>query len=192
MPSRFGISINAVGGRNKFVSVQMPSWMKIRLKPTVETNLKLVLDFLRQAALRLQKKGVDQWQNWIDPAAEDLAWIKEGFESKEFFLVVNEKEEVLGAIRIMSKDLLYWGEQAEEALYIHSLIILEKYAGQGIGKQVIEQVRNQANALGYPWLRLDCNSANPALCRYYESQGFLQVGIREFEDFSCNLYQRST
>ncbi len=164
--------------------------MKIRLKPTVETNLKLVLDFLRQAALRLKKKGVDQWQNWMDPVEEDLAWIKEGFESKEFFLVINEKGEVLGFIRIMSKDLLYWGEQEEEALYIHSLVILEKYAGQRIGKQVIEQVRHQAKELGYSWLRLDCNSANPALCSYYETQGFLQVGIREFEDFSCNLYQK--
>ena len=168
----------------------MPSWMIIRLKPAVGTNLKLVLDFLRQAALRLQKKGVYQWQNWMDPSVEDLTWIKEGFESKEFFLVVNEKEEVLGAIRIMSKDFLYWGEQKEEALYIHSLIILEKYSGQGIGQQVIEQIRNQAKALGYPWLRLDCNSANPVLCSYYEAQGFLQVGIREFEDFSFNLYQK--
>ena len=164
--------------------------MNIQLNQAQGEELDLVLRFLRQAALRLQKKGVDQWQNWLDPAMEDLAWIKEGFESKEFFLVINEKEEVLGAIRIMSKDLLYWGEQAEEALYIHSLIILEKYAGQGIGKQVIEQVRNQAKALGYPWLRLDCNSANPALCSYYETQGFLQVGIRKFEDFSCNLYQK--
>ena len=168
----------------------MPIWMKIRLKPAVGTNLKLVLDFLRQSALRLQKKGVDQWQNWLNPSEEDLTWIKKGFESKEFFLVVNEKEEVLGAIRIMSKDFLYWGEQKEEALYIHSLIILEKYSGQGIGQQVIEQIRNQAKALGYPWLRLDCNSANPVLCSYYEAQGFVQVGIREFEDFSCNLYQR--
>ena len=64
----------------------MPSWMKIRLKPAVGTNLKLVLDFLRQSALRLQKKGVDQWQNWLNPSEEDLTWIKKGFESKEFFL----------------------------------------------------------------------------------------------------------
>ena len=36
---------------------------------------------------------------------------------------------------------------------------------------------------------LDCNAGNPALCDYYEKQGFKQVGVRVFEDFSCNLDQ---
>jgi RimJ/RimL family protein N-acetyltransferase len=163
--------------------------MEIRLSPADQNDFSLVLGLLKEAALRLQRKGLDQWQNWLEPSGEDKSWIQEGFDAKEFFLIINELNQVLGTVRVMSEDLLYWGKQEEQGLYIHSLTVSEKYAGQGIGQAVISKVKQQAYILGYGKLRLDCNSANPALCRYYENQGFSQVGVREFEDFSCNLYE---
>ena len=163
--------------------------MDIRLIPARQGDFSLVLELLNKAALRLQRKGLNQWQNWLNPTKDDIAWIQEGFEVQEFFFIKNE-EEVLGVIRIMNEDLLYWGKQVEKALYIHSLTILSKYAGKGIGQAVIGQVGELASSKGCKWLRLDCNAENPALCNYYEQQGFKQLGVRVFEEFSCNLYQR--
>lgn len=164
--------------------------MHVHLVPAAPTAEPQVLDLLKQAAIRLQRKGLSQWQNWLEPSPSDLEWIKEGFAAKEFYFIQNTDNEILGAIRILTEDLLYWGEQAEQALYIHSLTVLGKYAGQGIGQGIIDQVADQAAQSGCKWLRLDCNAGNSALCDYYEKQGFKQVGVRVFDDFSCNLYQR--
>ena len=164
--------------------------MHVHLVPADPTAEPEVLDLLKQAAIRLQGKGLSQWQNWLEPSPSDLDWIKEGFAAKEFYFIQNTDNEILGAIRILTEDLLYWGEQAEKALYIHSLTVLGKYAGQGIGQGIIDQVADQAAQSGCKWLRLDCNAGNPVLCDYYEKQGFKQVGVRVFDDFSCNLYQR--
>lgn len=164
--------------------------MEIKLVPTEQSDFALMLELLKQAALRLQRKGLDQWQNWLNPTEEDESWIQDGFEKQEFFFIQNQENKLIGTLRIMQRDLLYWGAQPERAFYIHSLTVLDDYSGLGIGQRVIDQVAGQAAQAGCKWLRLDCNAGNPALCDYYEKQGFKQVGVRVFDDFSCNLYQR--
>ena len=114
----------------------------------------------------------------------------EGFRKGAFYFLEHNEWGTIGMVRIQEEDELYWGKQEETALYIHSLIVRSSFSGKRIGVQVIDRLLRMAAHRKILWLRLDCNASNPRLCKYYEDQNFKQVGIKKFEDFSCNLYQR--
>jgi len=62
--------------------------------------------------------------------------------------------------------------------------------GQGIGAMVIEWALHQTFLQGRQFLRLDCSARNAGLCRYYERQGFIQVGQRVLQSgYIAALYQ---
>ena len=153
-------------------------------------DLSKAFSLLEEAAKMLQEKGVDQWQCWLSPNSSDIKWVQEGFEQGEFYFLEHKEWGTVGMVRIQVDDVLYWGKQEEQALYVHSLIIRSSFSGKGIGVQVIDRILGMAAKRKILWLRLDCNSSNPRLCKYYEDQNFKQVGTKHFEDFSCNLYQR--
>ncbi|WP_010663777.1 GNAT family N-acetyltransferase [Marinilabilia salmonicolor] len=83
-----------------------------------------------------------------------------------------------------------WGKLNDKALYIHSLVVSEKYTGRGIGKKILQPIEADARQTGYKYLRLDSDSKNPKLCYYYEKQGFEKVGIKSLPLSTYNLYQK--
>jgi ribosomal protein S18 acetylase RimI-like enzyme len=73
--------------------------------------------------------------------------------------------------------------------YIHGLAILRKYAGQSLGREIlnwaIDMVKKEKSLV-----RLDCMAENPRLCRYYEELGFQYVGQKSFPNgWQSNLYE---
>lgn len=153
-----------------------------------ETTTALAL--LKSAASTLQKKGIDQWSIWLNPPAEKIKWVEEGFNQGEFyFILINDQ--IAGMYRLLTTDELYWGPQDVEARYIHSLVVLSEYAGQQIGRRVLEQLVTESREAGIPLFRLDCNAANKALCNYYEQLGFRQVGLKQMPHSLNCLYEMS-
>jgi ribosomal protein S18 acetylase RimI-like enzyme len=151
-----------------------------------ETTTALAL--LKSAAATLQLKGIDQWSIWLDPTVEKIKWVEDGFANGEFyFILINEQ--IAGMYRLLTADELYWGPQDVEARYIHSLVVLNEYAGQQIGRRVLEQLITESREAGIPLFRLDCNAANNALCNYYEQLGFRQVGLKQMPHSLNCLYE---
>lgn len=133
---------------------------------------------------------INHWQYWKNPPSEKIKWVKEGIAKNEYFFVLNGNYETLGMVRILDKDLMYWGEQSEKAKYIHSLVVKEKFNGQGIGVQILDKVAKDAKGQGCKYLRLDADSKNPKLCNYYEKQGFQKVGTKKLPLSIYNLYEK--
>ena len=131
--------------------------LEFALRKASLNEYEIALDLLRLAALRLNKRGIDQWQQWSEPSQEDKAWVEEGFQLGEFYFIENLSDEKMGMIRILEADELYWGKTEETALYIHSLTIKEEYSGNGLGKKVIDSVYEMARTRGFDYLRLDCD-----------------------------------
>ena len=116
--------------------------------------------------------------------------MEDGFSNGEFcFIIINDQ--VAGMYRLLTTDELYWGPQDVEARYIHSLVVLNEFAGQQIGRRVLEQLITESRAAGIPLFRLDCNAANKALCNYYEQLGFRQVGLKQMPHSLNCLYEMS-
>ena len=163
--------------------------MNIKFHLAKQSEMKIALDLLRCAALSLKSKKIDQWSFWLNPTTDKIEWIQEGFERKEFYFIT-DSEQLLGMIRLQDADLLYWGKRDDQAKYIHSLVIKEEFAGNQIGKRVIEQIIQDTINQGVFILRLDCNASNDKLCKYYENLGFVKVGQKQMPHSLNNLYQK--
>ena len=157
-----------------------------RMASLSEKNVALSL--LRSAAITLQQKGIDQWRIWLNPPAEKIKWVEEGFNREEFyFIIINDR--IAGMYRLLTTDELYWGQQENEARYVHSLVVLSEFAGQQVGRRVLEKLIEETREAGIPFFRLDCNAANKKLCSYYEELGFRQVGLKQMPHSQNCLYE---
>lgn len=160
----------------------------LRKAKSEETNI--AFDLLKLAAKTLAKKNVEQWQYWNNPPVEKIKWIEEGFSKGEFFIIENDGEEIMGMVRILEKDLFYWGERNDKALYVHSLVIHQDFSGNKLGNRVLKKIENDAKENKFDLLRLDCDSTNTKLCEYYTKQGFLIVGNKKLPFSTNNLFQK--
>ena len=164
--------------------------MRFLLENAKSSDFEIAIELHQSAASTLAKKNISQWDYWMNPPQEKILWIKEGFNKKEFYLIKNSIGELTGMVRIMNKDMLYWGEMNDKAIYIHSLIIKEEFKGHKIGQKVINQIKVNAKNKGVNWMRLDCDSSNKKLCKYYENIGFQKAGVKQLNLGNYNLYQK--
>lgn len=156
-------------------------------------DLEQVLTVFKTTAEKIAKKGIDHWQYWKNPPQEKVAWVKEGIAQGEFFFIKNANGNLLGMVRILNEDTLYWGEKGqshENARYVHSLVVREKYNGNGWGRKILQKIQENTKGKGYRYLRLDCDASNPKLPLYYESLGFKKVGQSRLKLGTYNLYQK--
>jgi len=161
----------------------------LTFRPAGGDETETVFTLLREAAVWLRDKGIDYWQNWLDPPEAHVAWIKRGFDRCEFF-VVERKGEVVGCFRLQSEDAMFWGARNDSAGYIHSITTRRDLAGTGAGRRVLELIEVHCVDKGKQFLRLDCGSSISGLRRYYESCGFLPVGETTVAGEQLTLYEK--
>ncbi|MDY7395763.1 GNAT family N-acetyltransferase [Aureibaculum sp. 2210JD6-5] len=164
--------------------------MKFTLKLAHVVKINKAFDLLKSASKTLAEKNIKQWDYWQNPPIEKVNWVKEGFSNNEFYFIENDNKELMGMVRIMDKDLTYWGAMNDKAKYVHSLVISEKFSGNRLGTEVVKKIEKDAKKDNYDYLRLDCDSTNLKLCQYYEQQGFVKVGQKKLPLGVYNLYQK--
>ncbi len=150
-----------------------------------------VLTLFKEAAIKIAKMNIDHWQYWKNPPLEKIKWVEEGIQNSEFFFIKNTNNDIIGMVRILKEDILYWGQQEEKSLYVHSLVVREDFNHKGIGKIILDKIEGIAKQEACIFLRLDAVATNTKLCNYYEKQGFSKVGTKKLTNSVNNLYQRS-
>ncbi|WP_147679051.1 GNAT family N-acetyltransferase [Algibacter pacificus] len=164
--------------------------MKLNFNQIENKDRNTVLELFKETAEKISQKNIDHWQYWKNPPIEKIKWVEEGINNNEFFFIESMDNENLGMVRILNEDILYWGKQEHKAKYIHSLVIKEKYNGKGYGSKVLLKIENNAKKENCKYLRLDSDSQNPKLCKYYENLGFKKVGIKKLPLSIYNLYEK--
>ena len=164
--------------------------MRFHLVKTKSNDFEIALELLKSAAEYLAKKNINQWSYWLNPPQEKIIWLKEGFKRNEFYLIKTPKNKLIGMVRIMYKDLIYWGEMNDKAIYVHSLVIRQEFKGHKIGQRVIDIIKVKAVKKNIELMRLDCDNSNKKLCNYYENIGFQKVGEKKLKLGQYNLYQK--
>jgi GNAT superfamily N-acetyltransferase len=149
-----------------------------------------VFGLLKSAAQWLHDRDIDYWQNWLDPPAHHVRWVDEGLAASEF-RIIESAGSVIGCVRLLDSDPLFWGEREDSAVYVHSFTVDRALAGHGIGACVLEVIEGDLAARGVGWLRLDCGEAATGLRRYYESVGFHPVGETVVDGERLVLYQKA-
>jgi ribosomal protein S18 acetylase RimI-like enzyme len=108
--------------------------------------------------------------------------------------VVEQDGVPVGTFSLDWDDELYWGRQEPIAGYVHGLSVRKGFNGRGLGSFVIDWRADLVSALDRRFVRLGCDARNTKLCAYYESLGFVRVGIAptpEHGDYIDSLYERS-
>ena len=164
--------------------------MELNIKQAKADEIDTACKMLYDAALWLQGKQIDYWQNWLNPSKEHIAWIARGFENREFYFAYDEKNTIAGMYRLQFEDEFFWGKNNDKAAYIHSFTTRRDMAGKGIGKLILDVIEKQSKSSGIVYLRLDCSPEIAGLCKYYESYGFVRVKEVVVYGQTLRLYEK--
>ena len=108
-------------------------------------------------------------EHWgIDWTAENAAdYLQDYFEQKRFVgYVYEENEEVSGCIFALCRI-----SGSKQELYINEMAVLPERQGRGIGKQLLNAVKDYSKSNGLAGIVLYTNEYAPA-ARFYEKNGF--------------------
>ena len=162
---------------------------QITFREADSDELETVLLYLKEAAIWLAEKGINYWQNWIDPLPNFINWIQRGFDENQFYIV--KKGEVdIGCFRLQWQDPMFWGHQENNSGYIHSFTISRNLVGQGIGEYVLHLIESFCGKNQKKLLRLDCGTDIEGLRKYYEEYGFKAVDEITYAGEHLTLYEK--
>jgi GNAT superfamily N-acetyltransferase len=116
------------------------------------------------------KKITTQW----DRSAPD-GLIKSLLHSGETYLALVD-DRAAGAVRVAEAPAVGLANWRNDALYVYSLAVRRRFAGLGLGRQILAWVEAMARTGGKSYLRLDCMADNARLVQYYVEIGFTFLG----------------
>jgi GNAT superfamily N-acetyltransferase len=163
--------------------------MGISIRKAGSDEAGIAFAMLKEAAVWLQQRGIDYWQNWHNPPPSHIKWILNGFDHNEFFFA-EQGTEIVGCFRLQWEDPMFWGPRHDGAGYIHSFTVVRRLAGQGIGREILSLIESHCRGEGKQFLRLDCGMHVPGLRKYYENAGFGQAGEIAFAGEQLVLYEK--
>jgi protein-tyrosine phosphatase len=97
---------------------------------------------------------------------------------------------ILATITLLWEDVATWGVRPDDAIYVHGFSVKRAYAGQEIGRRLLQWVEAMAARAGRPCVRLDCMASNPRLRAYYERAGFQYCGDVALASYIGSRYER--
>ncbi len=122
---------------------------------------------LRKVAGDLDERGLALWRN--DRISEEF--LKSQYSSNELNLV-EQNGHAIGVVFIQNRDHVFWPEiTTDDTVFIHKLAVLPSFRRRGLGRRILEKIKNSAIENDKSWLRLDCFDRS-SLVRFYESAGF--------------------
>jgi GNAT superfamily N-acetyltransferase len=146
-------------------------------------HLDTVLGLINDARSRLWTKDTDQWEKpWPTAAARDARVLK-GLQNGKTWIVWDGVVAAATVTIATAHNPAVWSKPtctcdlAQRAVYVHRLITARKYAGWGLGAELIDWAglrgrrKNRAR-----WIRIDVWSTNMGLHDYYVSKGFKRCG----------------
>jgi hypothetical protein len=191
------------GSHPSFRPVQAHTWPHGRIRPGLQAgpakggavtapfhitqanaqHLDTVLGLIDDARTRLWTKDTDQWEKpWPTAAARDARVLK-GLQNGKTWIVWDGAIAAATVTIATAYNPAVWTKPTctcdlnERAVYVHRLITARKYAGCGLGAELIDWAglrgrrKNRARRI-----RIDVWSTNTGLHDYYVSKGFKPCG----------------
>jgi GNAT superfamily N-acetyltransferase len=166
-------------------------------EPTGE-NLKAVLGLIEDARGWLWTKDTDQWEKpWPDEAARD-ARVLRGLQGGKTWIIWDGANPAATVTTTTRQNAAVWAKPActcdlaERAVFVHRLITARKYAGLGLGAELIDWAGLRGRRLyGAKWIRIDVWTRNKGLHDFYLKRGFEPCGFCADPDYpSGALFQK--
>jgi GNAT superfamily N-acetyltransferase len=172
----------------------------LRIRLAVVDDMETILGIIGQAAEWLGTKGTDQWARpWPDEESRN-ARIYRGIQNGITWVVEDHGELVATITSRQNGNRNLWTgrELSDPAVYVSRLVVSREYAGNEIGAALVDWAGYGAlRTWQAQWIRIDVWTTNLTLHSYYETRGFRQVRICDFDDPdssypSAALFQKPT
>ena len=155
----------------------------MRIARAAATDLPIVLDLIEEASGWLQLKDTDQWQKpWPSEDGRNARVLK-GLQGGCTWIVRDGQVPAATVTITPRRNVGVWSEPActcnlaERAVFVHRLITARKYAGLGLGAELLDWAGLRGQRLyGARWIRIDVWSTNEGLHDYYLKRGFEPCG----------------
>lgn len=98
-------------------------------------------------------------------------------------LVALKGTQVIGAVSLYDNDEL----RTDVTPWLESLVVEKAYQNQGVGKILVEKVKQKARDLHFRTLYLF--AFEPNLVTYYKQLGFQSIGIERFKDRAVTIME---
>lgn len=166
----------------------MSCGLRVKRAPPKETER--VVEILEEATQWVYEIGQSVWRpgQFRDTAGPMRLALDKSIEQGHVYLGF-VGDESAGTFILQPDDPIFWPDAPDDALYIHKLAVLRRFAGRGVGRELIAWADGQAVRAGKEFLRLDTPTENPVLRRYYEEMGFENRG-EVTRGVSVVLYER--
>jgi ribosomal protein S18 acetylase RimI-like enzyme len=116
-------------------------------------------------------------------------WVHNHVEKKPVY-VVDCDSTLAGTFSLELDDDAHWGPQEPVAGYVHGLSVRKGFNGTGLGSFMLDWCASTVRRMNRRFVRLDCAVQNTRLCAYYESLGFVRVGVKA-DGYLWSLYERA-
>jgi GNAT superfamily N-acetyltransferase len=158
--------------------------LNLRVCRATERDFKIVVGLINTAAKWLRTKDTKQWRRpWPTRKARN-ARVRKGLQLRTTWLAWTRDPDLGRDVAVATITLdntanpIVWNkdEAAEPAAYVNRLVVDRKYAGRGVGADLLNWAASEAaSRFGAEWIRIDVWTDNEALHKYYERQGFERV-----------------
>lgn len=159
----------------------------ITMRRATRADADALMAIFQAAARWLIGRGIQQWAPDQFHREPLIAAIERG----EVYAAVRGGA-IVGTLTLTWADPRVWGEQPDDAGYVHGLALRRDAAGQGIGAAMLAWAGRAVAVAGRPYLRLDCMATNTGLRAYYERAGFVHMRDVGGATWSASLYQKRT
>jgi N-acetylglutamate synthase-like GNAT family acetyltransferase len=160
----------------------------VELEVAVPRDVEALVGLRDDAARWLLRHGIEQWRPGEFTAERMSAWVGRGHVH-----VLRERGRIAACVAILWEDPDTWGDVAEDAGYIHLLVVRGDKRGTGLGDGLLRWAELHVGGSGRQLARLDAVSSNRALQDWYEQRGYAEVGQDIFDDgqrFPVTLRQK--
>ena len=140
-------------------------------------ELGYLLEMWQERSKWLRSIGEEMW----DVSQLNAKSIINKYENPEFFIGFVENVQV-GGFLLIEKDSRYWPDRMEDrAYYLHKFVVRLGHGGKGYSKRMLEWIKDQAEANGKQYVRLDYEIDREYLRKMYIDSGFRDIEILKKE-----------
>ena len=156
----------------------------LKITPAAAADTDSVILVLKDAVQWLQSRGLPTWN------PDTLQSVMGALICRGEVYLAWMNDQPVGTVTVQWSDPAFWGEQPDDAGYIHKLAVMRSVAGQQIGAQMVSWAEELIKQKGRPYARLDCHADNPAINRFYQAAGYQLRGLITVQDVPLNLYEK--
>jgi GNAT superfamily N-acetyltransferase len=159
----------------------------LRIAPASSESLAGLIELLEEAAAWLWQRGLRQWEpgSMLAQRGALSSWADVGH-----LVIARVGDDLAGGCFLVPETNPEWRRHPGDAHHLHKLVVARRWAGRGVGAELLAWCAARTRDFGVSRLRLDCWDGNDALRAYYRDAGFHELEAVPSHGYLVRLFER--